>query len=81
MIGDRYEVKREFKIGRNKVLHIGDILTEKAAYNFEKECYEDGGEYNELVHDEYGYICDVGSEFAKENLDLQAEILGNSIIE
>lgn len=69
MIGDKYEVRREAKISRNKTLHVGDLLTEKAAYNFEKECYEDGGEYNELVHDKYGYICDVGSEFTMEYLE------------
>lgn len=38
-------------------------------YNFETQCREDGGEYNDVVHDAYGYICDAGSEFIKENLE------------
>ena len=69
MVGDRYKVKADCFNGK---WHIkkDDILTESKAYNFEKECYEDGGEYNDIVHEDYGYICDRGSEFAKENLEL-----------
>jgi len=68
MIGDKYKVKADC-IANLRQLKEGDILIEKEAYNFEKECREDGGIYNELIHDEYGYICDVGSIFAKDNLE------------
>ena len=45
------------------------ILTEKEAYNFETECREDGGEYNELIHNIYGFVCEVGSNFTKKFLE------------
>lgn len=68
MIGDKYKVKVNCSNGIHK-LKAGEILTEIDAYNFETQCREDGGEYNELVHDKYGYICDAGSKFTKENLE------------
>lgn len=68
MIGDKYRVKINCSNGVHN-LKVGEILTEIDAYNFETQCREDGGEYNDIVHDTYGYICDVGSEFAKENLE------------
>ena len=68
MIGDKYKVKEDCSNGIHN-LKAGEILTETYAYNFEKECYEDGGEYNGIVHDTYGYICDAGSRFAKEDLE------------
>lgn len=67
MIGDKYRVKFDCQIGRFKLKH-GDILTETGAYNFETEEYEDGGEYNDLRNNNFDYICDVGSQFSKENL-------------
>lgn len=67
MIGDKYTVKADCSNGIH-ILKAGEILTEVEAYNYEKECREDGGEYNDIVHGMYGYICDVGSEFAKKNL-------------
>ena len=72
MIGDKYKVKQDCQSGRFR-LKQGDVLIENGAYNFETEIYEDGGEYNDIIHDEYGYICDVGSEFAKDNLELVTE--------
>lgn len=68
MIGDRYIAKCDCQIGRFK-LKQGDILTETGAHNFETEEYEDGGEYNDLRNNNYDYICDVGSQFSKENLE------------
>lgn len=67
MIGDMYRVKSDCQIGRFK-LKQGDVLTETGAYNFETEEYEDGGEYNNLINNNHDYICDVGSQFSKENL-------------
>ena len=52
MIGDKYIVKQDCFDGIHK-LTKGEILTEKEAYNFETECREDGGEYNELTHNIY----------------------------
>ena len=72
MIGNRYRVKEDCFNGVHH-LQKDEILTETYAYNFEKECREDGGEYNDIIHNEYGYICDVGSEFAKDNLELVME--------
>lgn len=69
MIGDKYRVKADCSNGIH-TLKSGEILTEADAYNFEKDCREDGGEYNDIVHDTYGYICDAGSTFAKKNLEL-----------
>lgn len=68
MIGDKYKVKADCT---NEIfpLKAGEILTETNAYNYEKKCREDGGEYNDIVHGMYGYICDAGSEFAKKNLE------------
>lgn len=68
MIGDKYRVKTDCSNGIHD-LKIGEILIEIDAYNFETQCREDGGEYNDIVHAQYGYICDVGSKFAKENLE------------
>lgn len=67
MIGDKYKVKHDCTLDGYQ-LTKGTILTEKEAYNFEKECYEDGGEYNE-IRGESGYLCDAGSAWAKENLE------------
>ena len=67
MIGDKYRVKEDC-VCWNEQFKKDDILIEKEAYNFETETYEDGGEYNEL-HNEKGYVCDVGSPWAKENLE------------
>lgn len=75
MIGDKYRVKENCVCERIQ-LKKGEFLTEKEAYNFDIEEYEDASKfgddeagYNEIRHDEYGYICDVGSRWAKENLD------------
>ncbi|RKI83803.1 hypothetical protein D7V90_07880 [bacterium 1xD42-87] len=68
MTGDKYRVKCDCQISRFK-LKQGDILIEFGAYNFETEEYEDGGEYNDLRNNNYEYICDVGSQFSKENLE------------
>lgn len=43
-------------------------MIEKGALNTETECIEDAGEYNELIHEVYGYVCDAGSDFAIQNL-------------
>ncbi len=52
-----------------RVVHkSGDILTEKKGYNFDTECREECGDYNEL-HNDFGFVCDVGSIFAKMNLE------------
>ena len=68
MIGDKYIVKKDRFDGVHQ-LFKGEVLTEREAYNYNTECREDGGEYNELTHDKYGYICEVGSEFAKKYLE------------
>ena len=70
MIGDRYVVKNDCVTHRFQKLEKGDVLTEKGSFNTDTECVEDAGEYNELVHDVYGYVCDVGSVFATKNLAL-----------
>ena len=68
MIGDKYIVKQNCFDGIHK-LTKGEILIEKETYNFETECREDGGEYNELTHNTYGFVCEVGSNFAKKFLE------------
>lgn len=68
MIGDKYIVKENCIYGIYN-LAKGEILTEKEAYNFEKECREDGEKYNELTHDKYGFVCEVGSDFTKKYLE------------
>ena len=68
MIGDKYIVKQDCFDGIHN-LTGGEILIEKEAYNFEKECREDGGKYNELTHNIYGFVCEVGSKFASDNLE------------
>ena len=68
MIGDKYLVKQDFFDGMHH-FKTGEILTEKEAYNFETECREDGGEYNELTHDTYGFVCEAGSNLAKKYLE------------
>lgn len=73
MIGDKYSVLKDTYFGFQKIKK-GDILIEKAAYNFETECREDGKEYNELVHEKYGFICEVGSKWASENTELVEEL-------
>lgn len=79
MIGGKYKVKEDCVCERIQ-LKKGEILTEKEAYNFEIEEYEDASQfskeeagYNELRHDKYGFICDVGSKWAKENLEMVLE--------
>ncbi len=67
MEGDKWRVKQDCKVERT-VLKSEDILTEKKAYNFETECREEHGDYNELYND-LGFVCDVGSPFAKANLE------------
>lgn len=69
MLGDKYIVKESCFVDECIKLNKGDILTEKEGYNFETEQREDCPDgYNELIHDTYGYICDVGSNFAVKNL-------------
>ena len=68
MIGDKYIVKENCFAGIHNLIK-GEILTEKEAYNFGTECREDGGDDNELIHNEYGFVCDVGSDFAKKYLE------------
>ena len=68
MIGDKYIVKQDCFDGIHNLIK-GEILTEKEAYNFETKCREDGGEYNELTHDIYGFVCEVGSNFTKKFLE------------
>ena len=68
MIGDKYIVKQDCFDGIHNLIK-GEILTEKEAYNFETECREDGGECNELTHDIYGFVCEVGSNFTKKFLE------------
>ena len=60
MIGDKYVVKEDFVINSVQ-LKKGDILIEKAAYNYVKGCREDSGILNEIVHEKYGHICEVCS--------------------
>lgn len=69
MIGSKYIVKKDYKV-HNLELKQGDVLTEIEAYNFETETYEDGGTDNSIVNDNNEFICDVGSKFAEENLEL-----------
>ena len=68
MIGDKYIVKQDCFDGIHK-LTKGEILTEKEVYNFETECREDGGKYNELTHNIYGFVCEVGSSFTNKFLE------------
>lgn len=68
MIGDKYRAKCDCQISRFK-LKQGDILIETGAYNIETEKYEDCGEYNDLRNNNYDRICDVGSQFSKDNLE------------
>lgn len=67
MEGDKWRVKQDCEAERI-ILKSGDTLTEKRAYNFETECREEHGDDNELYSD-LGFVCDVGSIFAKENLE------------
>ena len=69
MIGDKYVVKNNCITSRLCKIKKGDILIEKGIYNTEKNHVEDAGEYNELVHNVYGYVCDAGSPFARTNLE------------
>jgi len=66
MIGDTYIVLHDCKAG-SRYLSEGDILTETAAYNYETEEYEEGGEHNCLCLDGKFFICEVGSDFTKEH--------------
>ena len=68
MIGDKYRVKVDCS---NEMYNLktGEILTEIDAYNFKTGCREDSGGCNEIVHDTYGFICEVGSKFTEENLE------------
>ena len=68
MIGDKYKVKVDCSNGQYN-LKRGDILTETDGYNYETENRENAGEFNDIVHDIYGFICDAGSTFAKTNLE------------
>ena len=60
MIGDKYIVKEDCVVNSMQ-LKKGDILIEKAAYNYVKGCREDSGMLNEIVHERYGCICEVCS--------------------
>ena len=68
MIGDKYTVKKACFDGVHQ-LFKGEVLTETEAYNYNTECREDDGEYNELTHDVYGFICEVGSDFTKKYME------------
>ena len=65
------EINTEQRNCSNRIYNLKacEILMETDACNFETQCCEDGGEYNDVVHDAYGYICDASSEFTKENLE------------
>lgn len=67
MEGNKWKVKRDCHT-YNIYLKSGDILTEKKGYNFDTECREECGDYNEM-HNDFGFVCDVGSIFAKMNLE------------
>lgn len=67
MVGDKWIVKHDSNVEK-VFLKTGDILIEKMGYNFDTECREECGDYNEL-HNDLGFVCDVGSAFAKENLE------------
>ena len=69
MIGDKYRVKEDFYDDLHNIWLVrGECLVESEGYNSETEQREDCGDYNDLVHNEHGFICDVGSDFAKEHL-------------
>lgn len=71
MIGDIYRVKEDcYDDLHNIWLKRGEFLVESEGYNNETEQREDCGDFNDLVHNEYGFICDAGSNFAKEHLVL-----------
>lgn len=71
MVGDKYIVKEDcFDSFHSLWLRKGEILTESYGYNNETEQWEDYPDgYNDLLHDEHGWICDVGSDFAKDYLE------------
>lgn len=50
---------------RGNLIKKGEILTESMGFNFETECREEAGDDNELTHDKYGFVCDVGSYLVK----------------
>lgn len=60
MIGDKYIV-REDCIVDSMQLKKGDILIERGAYNYHKQCREDDGLLNKIIHEKYGHICEVCS--------------------
>lgn len=69
MIGDKYIVKENCCVGHHNIsLKKGEVLVESAGFNHNTEQREDCGDYNDLVHSEYGFICEVGSCFAKKYL-------------
>ena len=77
MEGDKWKVKQDCNT-QNIYLKAGNILIEKRGYNFDTECREECGDYNEL-HNDSGFVCDVGSKFAKDNLKL--EVIGERRID
>lgn len=68
MLGDKYVVREDCNDGIHW-LYKDEILVEREAYNIKTESKEDGGAYNELTHEKYGFICEVGSEFTKAHLE------------
>lgn len=69
MIGDKYTVIDGFYDELHQLyVDEGEILIERGCINNETEQREDGGEYNELTHEKYGYICDIGSKLSKIHL-------------